>query len=43
MIDENLLEFIDTNILIYAHDTTAGDKHRRAMSLIAHLWDAQRR
>jgi predicted nucleic acid-binding protein len=41
MSDENLLEFVDTNILIYAHDTTAGDKHRRAMSLMAHLWDAQ--
>ena len=25
--------FVDTNILIYAHDTAAGDKHERAKAL----------
>jgi predicted nucleic acid-binding protein len=41
MSDEQLLEFVDTNILIYAHDSTAGDKYRRAQSLMTHLWDAR--
>lgn len=30
--------FVDTNILIYAHDRTAGSKHERARQLIEHLW-----
>ena len=30
--------FLDTNILIYAHDTTAGEKHARARDLTARLW-----
>ena len=30
--------FVDTNILIYAHDREAGRKHERARQLIAHLW-----
>ncbi|HXM67927.1 MAG TPA: PIN domain-containing protein [Candidatus Acidoferrum sp.] len=30
--------FVDTNILIYAHDRTAGIKHERARHLIEHLW-----
>ena len=30
--------FVDTNILIYAHDRTAGTKHARARQLIEHLW-----
>jgi predicted nucleic acid-binding protein len=30
--------FIDTNILIYAHDRTAGAKHERARQLIERLW-----
>ena len=30
--------FVDTNILMYAHDSTAGDKHRRAKALVAELW-----
>lgn len=24
------LQFVDTNILVYAHDTSAGEKHSRA-------------
>ncbi|MFZ3264777.1 MAG: PIN domain-containing protein [Terriglobales bacterium] len=30
--------FVDTNILIYAHDREAGLKHERARELIEHLW-----
>jgi predicted nucleic acid-binding protein len=32
--------FVDTNILIYAHDTSAGVKHRRARTLLEHLWSS---
>ena len=31
-------EFVDTNILIYAFDATAGEKRRVAVELIARLW-----
>lgn len=31
--------FVDTNILIYAHDTTAGVKHERAKALVEELWN----
>ncbi len=30
--------FVDTNILMYAHDTATGDKHARAKALVADLW-----
>jgi len=30
--------FVDTNILIYAHDPAMGLKHRRASKLIQDLW-----
>jgi predicted nucleic acid-binding protein len=30
--------FVDTNILIYAHNADAGAKHERARSLIEELW-----
>jgi predicted nucleic acid-binding protein len=30
--------FVDTNILMYAHDTTAGVKHERAKALVEGLW-----
>ena len=30
--------FVDTNILVYAHDHAAGTKHERARSLIERLW-----
>ncbi|MFI5089956.1 MAG: PIN domain-containing protein [Terriglobales bacterium] len=32
--------FIDTNILVYAHDRAAGVKHERARALIERLWDS---
>jgi predicted nucleic acid-binding protein len=33
------LFFVDTNILVYAHDLSAGEKHDRARELIQTLWD----
>jgi predicted nucleic acid-binding protein len=30
--------FVDTNILMYAHDTAAGEKHERAKSVVEGLW-----
>jgi predicted nucleic acid-binding protein len=33
--------FVDTNILVYAHDRSAGAKHERAKSLIEELWRAR--
>jgi len=32
--------FVDTNVLMYAHDSTAGTKHHRARTVIAELWDS---
>jgi len=31
-------QFVDTNILVYAHDRSAGAKHRRARALLDELW-----
>lgn len=33
--------FVDTNILVYAHDTDAGEKHRAAKDCLISLWDQQ--
>jgi predicted nucleic acid-binding protein len=35
------LTFVDTNILVYAHDVDAGEKHERASALIADLWGSR--
>jgi predicted nucleic acid-binding protein len=32
--------FVDTNILVYAHDPDTGIKHIRAKEIIAQLWDS---
>ena len=32
--------FVDTNILVYAHDRSAGLKHQRAQTLLEQLWDS---
>ena len=32
------LQFVDTNVLIYAHDRSAGEKRIRARDLIRELW-----
>ena len=34
------LQFVDTNILIYAHDRSAGQKHSRARNLLRELWQS---
>ncbi len=33
------VEFIDTNILVYAHDGSAGGKHDKAVELLTRLFD----
>lgn len=30
--------FVDTNVLIYAHDVDAGTKHETARGILRHLW-----
>jgi predicted nucleic acid-binding protein len=30
--------FVDTNILVYAHDTAAGAKHDRPKVIVEELW-----
>lgn len=37
MPDEGDLQFLDTNVLVYAFDRTAGDKHQRATGLLGEL------
>lgn len=32
--------FVDTNILVYAHDRSTGVKHERAQMLLEQLWDS---
>jgi len=32
--------FVDTNILVYAHDSTQGVKHERARALVETLWES---
>jgi predicted nucleic acid-binding protein len=33
--------FVDTNVLVYAHDIHAGVKHTVARDVLARLWDSQ--
>jgi predicted nucleic acid-binding protein len=33
--------FLDTNILIYAHDLDAGAKHDKALSMVKNIWEAE--
>ena len=33
--------FVDTNILVYAHDADAGEKHATAAKSIADLWESK--
>jgi predicted nucleic acid-binding protein len=33
--------FVDTNILVYAHDTSAGGKQERARALVEQLWNSR--
>lgn len=34
------MEFADTNVLIYAYDPTAGERHAKAQRLVDRLWDS---
>jgi predicted nucleic acid-binding protein len=36
----NNLVFIDTNVLVYAHDQDAGPKHKIAITVLEKLWRA---
>jgi predicted nucleic acid-binding protein len=33
--------FVDTNVLVYAHDLSAGDRHAKASAVIESLWEAE--
>ncbi len=33
--------FVDTNILVYAHDRTAGARHEKARDVVLALWDSR--
>lgn len=33
--------FVDTNVLIYAHDLDAGLRHDRAVSILSELWERE--
>jgi len=35
------IAFVDTNILIYAHDRDAGERWTRASGLLAQLWESR--
>ena len=35
------LQFVDTNVLIYAHDISAGEKRARCRELIEGLWESE--
>lgn len=35
------LQFVDTNILVYAHDITAGEKRKIAIYLLNNLWETR--
>jgi predicted nucleic acid-binding protein len=34
-------EFVDTNILVYAHDGGAGEKHNKSVELLARLFEEE--
>jgi predicted nucleic acid-binding protein len=39
MSGEPVYQFVDTNVLVYAHDNSAGQKHGQAQELIEELWE----
>jgi predicted nucleic acid-binding protein len=39
--DRPAYQFVDANVLVYAHDASAGFKHERALALINSLWESQ--
>ncbi|MGD2156493.1 MAG: PIN domain-containing protein [Anaerolineales bacterium] len=40
MPDKQDRQFVDTNILVYAHDRSAGEKHDKAKTLLGKLWES---
>lgn len=40
MSEPDTLQFIDTNVLVYAHDSSAGQKYVRAAKLLGQLWES---
>lgn len=36
------MEFVDTNVFLYAYDPAAGDRHRAASALVDRLWRERR-
>lgn len=42
MNDEGALEFVDTNVMVYAHDSSTGKKHELAKDLVHRLWDSRK-
>jgi predicted nucleic acid-binding protein len=40
MSEPSNLQFVDTNVLIYAHDLSSGPKHIRARELVQELWQS---
>ena len=38
---DRALQFVDSNVLIYAYDATAGVKHEQAKALVAALWESR--
>lgn len=42
MNDDADWQFVDTNILVYAHDAAAGQKHDAAKALLQALWQSRR-
>ncbi|RPI80041.1 MAG: PIN domain-containing protein [Desulfobacteraceae bacterium] len=37
MIDK---KFLDTNVIVYAYDSSAGEKHQLARTLLVEMWDS---
>lgn len=35
-------QFVDTNVLVYAHDRSAGIKHEQAKELLQKLWETEK-
>jgi predicted nucleic acid-binding protein len=41
MSDDHNSRFVDTNILVYAHDVSAGEKHALAKEIVRNLWESE--
>lgn len=41
MSDDSTRQFVDTNVLVYAYDKSAGVKHEQAQIILQTLWQSQ--